>query len=201
MSEPSRPTAHLVAGPYDGVAVTLPMAEGDLPHAVVLAFAVEEPGSTLAWHSYALDQGRASFRYLGEHRDPLDEAAGVLRPVVAGAGVTREFYDVLFERHPEFRSMFPADLDHQSELLRAAFTAVLGHLDDSDWLTTRLGALGARHAEWGVTPAMYDAFCDCMVTAMATQADDRWTVEEEHLWQGILEDISRIMLAGAAADG
>ena len=121
--------------------------------------------------------------------------------VVAGAGVTREFYDVLLERHPDLRSMFPEDLDHQSEVLRAAFTAVLGHLDDSDWLTTWLGALGARHAEWGVTPAMYDAFCDCMVTAMATQADDRWTVEEEHLWQGILEDISRIMLAGAAADG
>ena len=36
-------------------------------------------------------------------------------------------------------------------MLREAIGAVLANLDDETWLVSTLGALGARHAAWGVT--------------------------------------------------
>jgi hemoglobin-like flavoprotein len=77
-------------------------------------------------------------------------------------GLTRRFYDLLFERHPAVRPMFGSDIRPQAAMLRTAVIAVLDHLDDEVWLTTTLGSLGAKHAAYGATPPMYDAVAECM---------------------------------------
>ena len=57
--------------------------------------------------------------------------------------LTPTFYDLLFEAHPEVRSMFSTDIEPQAEMLRGAIIAVLDHhpqrrLDDPDALRAQL---------------------------------------------------------------
>lgn len=113
-------------------------------------------------------------------------------------GLTRRFYDILFERYPEVRPMFGADIRPQATMLREAVVAVLGHLDDAAWLGQTLGALGARHAELGVTPPMYDAVAECMIAAMAEIGGDAWTAAMTAAWTEALTAVAGLMLAGTA---
>lgn len=192
-------TARLVAGPYDGATVGLTVDQRDLPHAVVVTFAMGQDASELVWHSYVLDRAGAEFHYLGEDLVAGEETEGRThgRPASEDDVVARRFYELLFERHPHLRPMFSADVDAQAHMLRTAITAVLDHRRDPGWLVSHLRPLGARHARWGVTPSMYAAFTDCMLTAMAEHAGPAWTAELEAEWRDTLHDISDLMLDGA----
>ena len=194
--------ARLSAGPLDGATLRLETDRGEPPRAMVISLAVGEDPVDTVWHRYVLDRAASSFRYLGEVDPPGQESAGDRsvvgdEPVMDGGRVTRRFYELLFQHHPDVRALFTDDLGHQAAVLHTAMRAVLHHLDDPDWLVSMLGALGAQHARLGVTPPMYDAFTDCMVEAMAETAGDGWTPEIEDGWRGTLEDIGALMKAGA----
>jgi len=63
------------------------------------------------------------------------------------------FYEILFDRYPQTRGMFsPGGAARQAEMLTGALVAVLDHIEDAPWLTDTLGALGAKHVGYGVTP-------------------------------------------------
>lgn len=111
-------------------------------------------------------------------------------------GLTTRFYELLFERHPAVRPMFSSDVRPQAAMLRGAIIAVLDHLDDAEWLTTTLGALGAKHAEYGATAPMYDAVAECMLAAMAERGGDAWTPEMTAAWSDALSAVAGLMLAG-----
>lgn len=115
-------------------------------------------------------------------------------------GLTRRFYEILFERHPEVRPMFGSDIRPQAAMLREAVVAVLGHLDDATWLSDTLGGLGAKHAGWGVTAPMYGAVADCMIAAMAELGGDAWTEEMTAAWAEALTAVASLMLAGHPAE-
>ncbi|GAB3245214.1 globin domain-containing protein [Nocardioides dilutus] len=114
-------------------------------------------------------------------------------------GLTRRFYDILFERYPDVRPLFGADLGPQAAMLRTAVLAVLDHLDDEPWLASTLGSLGAKHAEWGVTEPMYAAVAECMLAAMAELAGDDWTPDMTAAWTEALTAVAGLMLAGDPA--
>ncbi|MFT4082638.1 MAG: globin domain-containing protein [Nocardioides sp.] len=114
-------------------------------------------------------------------------------------GLTPRFYEILFERYPAVRPMFSADVRPQAAMLRTAVVAVLDHLDDPAWLTQTLGTLGAKHAGYGATPAMYDAVAECMVAAMAERAGAQWTPAMSAAWSEALGAVSGLMLAGYPA--
>ena len=114
----------------------------------------------------------------------------------ADENLTTRFYEILFERHPAVRPMFSADVRPQAAMLRTAVLAVLEHLDDPGWLSTTLGALGAKHATYGATPAMFDAVAECMVAAMAELGGDAWTSEMTAAWSEALGTVASLMLAG-----
>jgi hemoglobin-like flavoprotein len=186
--------ARLTAGPFDGATLGLDVDEGDVPGAVVVTFALGDDPVQAVWHSYVLDRSRSAFRYLGEARLPVDPDG----PVLAGDAVSRRFYEVLFERHPSLRPMFADEIRPQAKKLHAVIDAVLRHLDDPDWLVTTLGALGERHARWGVTESMYATFAECMLTAMAETAGAGWTSEIASGWRDTFEDITEVMVAGTS---
>jgi hemoglobin-like flavoprotein len=113
---------------------------------------------------------------------------GLLREsfeVVATANprfITR-FYEILFERHPEARPLFPAGgIARQAEMLTGALVAVLDHLEDAPWLTQTLGALGAKHVGYGVTREMYDWVGAALLATLAEVAGPAWTPELHAAW-------------------
>ncbi len=111
--------------------------------------------------------------------------------------LTARFYDELFAIAPEYRALFRTGAREQASMLREALVAVIDHLEDASWLTTTLGALGARHAAYGVTPAMYPVVGEALLATLADACADTWTDRHEHAWRDAYAAIAALMLAGA----
>jgi hemoglobin-like flavoprotein len=113
--------------------------------------------------------------------------------------LTMRFYEILFERYPALAPMFRRDRAAQSKMLAGAIAAVLDHLEDAPWLTQTLGALGAKHVEYGVTPIMYDLVGDALLATLSEVAAETWTPEVANQWLLAYTAIATMMQAGATA--
>ena len=90
--------------------------------------------------------------------------------------VTTRFYEILFERYPATRPLFRRNAKQvQEAMLAKALVAVMGHLEDAPWLEQTLGALGARHVDYGVTPEMYGWVGDALLSTLTEVAGSDWT--------------------------
>ncbi len=92
------------------------------------------------------------------------------------AHFTERFYEILFDRRPDTRELFGAyPLAEQEEMMREtlrSLSVLMCVADDAEegaslhengkdelsWLAMNLRALGVSHAEYGVTPDMYDSY-------------------------------------------
>nr|WP_082932041.1 globin domain-containing protein [Gordonia sp. LAM0048] len=105
-----------------------------------------------------------------------------------------DFYDRLFEEHPEVRPLFGPDLRPQATMLQQAIAAVIDHLDDAEWLGRTLGALGRRHADLGITPEMYGWVADALIETMAEAGGEEWTADMTAAWTEALGAVAGLML-------
>ncbi len=111
--------------------------------------------------------------------------------------LTHVFYEELFTRHPEARSLFTRQRPEvQEQMLAEALTGALDHLEDAAWLESKLGALGTRHAEYGVTEPMYGWVADSLLVTLRRAAGADWTPELEAAWTEAIGAIASLMLAG-----
>jgi hemoglobin-like flavoprotein len=105
--------------------------------------------------------------------------------VVANANpnFVARFYQVLFERYPQTKSMFrPGGEARQAEMLTGALVAVLDHLEDAPWLKETLASIGVKHASYGVTTEMYGWVGECLLATLAEVAGPAWTPELHAAW-------------------
>lgn len=109
------------------------------------------------------------------------------------------FYEILFERYPQSRPLFPQNgMARQAEMLTQALVAVLDHLEDAPWLQQTLGALGAKHVDYGVTREMYDWVGASLLATLGEVAGQAWTPELQAAWGEAYGAIVSLMLARAA---
>ncbi|WP_435850607.1 globin domain-containing protein [Streptomyces tibetensis] len=114
--------------------------------------------------------------------------------------VTSYFYALLFVRHPDLRSLFPAAMDTQRDrLLRALLTAA-EHIDNKDVLVDYLQKLGRGHRKYGTRPEHYPAVGECLIGALSKYAAGVWSAEMEAAWIRAYTTISQVMIDAAAAD-
>ncbi|MFJ8466410.1 globin domain-containing protein [Streptomyces swartbergensis] len=114
--------------------------------------------------------------------------------------VTSYFYALLFVRHPDLRSLFPAAMDTQRDrLLRALLTAA-EHIDNTDVLVDYLQNLGRGHRKYGTRAEHYPAVGECLIGALSKYAAGVWDEEMEAAWIRTYTTISQIMIDAAAAD-
>lgn len=114
--------------------------------------------------------------------------------------LTKRFYDILFERYPQARTLFTRNSPAmQQRMLGQALTAVIDHLEDPEWLTDTLGSMGKRHEGYGATPETYDWVGECLLAAIAQVAGDDWTPELETAWTDAYGAIVSLMLSGVEA--
>jgi hemoglobin-like flavoprotein len=112
--------------------------------------------------------------------------------------LTTRFYAALFRRRPELEVLFHRrPRATQEQMLAEALSAVLDHLEDAPWLTQQLGAMGARHADYGVTRVMYDDVGAALLEALADAAGSAWSAELEGQWTLAYGAIRDMMWAGA----
>jgi hemoglobin-like flavoprotein len=111
---------------------------------------------------------------------------------------TPRFYEILFARYPQVKPLFGRNSSqNQAKMLQGAIVAVMDHLEDATWLTETLGAMGAKHVDYGVTDEMYDYVGDSLIATLAEAADTAWTPEHAEAWTEAYGAIAGLMLAGA----
>jgi hemoglobin-like flavoprotein len=111
--------------------------------------------------------------------------------------MTVRFYEILFRRYPAARPLFGANSSRaQQEMLQGALVAVIDNLDNATWLVSTLGALGAKHVAYGVTPEMFAWVGDALLTTLAEISGEQWTADVALAWQEAYGVIRDLMLAG-----
>lgn len=72
-------------------------------------------------------------------------------------------------------------------------------LDHLDTVAPAIGALGARHAGYGVQPADYDKVAAAPLWTLRKGLGETFTTEVESAWTEVYGHLTAVMLAGAAA--
>ncbi|MCL8011141.1 globin domain-containing protein [Streptomyces sp. AS02] len=114
--------------------------------------------------------------------------------------VTSYFYALLFVRHPDLRSLFPAAMDTQRDRLLKALLTAAEHIDNKPVLVDYLQNLGRGHRKYGTRPEHYPAVGECLIGALSKYGAGVWNGEMEAAWVRAYTTISQVMIDAAAAD-
>ncbi|WP_405861821.1 globin domain-containing protein [Streptomyces sp. NBC_01515] len=144
-------------------------------------------------------------RSSGPAAEKASPDAVLIRRTMAEVGavadkVTSYFYALLFVRHPELRSLFPAAMDTQRDRLLKALLTAAEHIDNTEVLVAYLQNLGRGHRKYGTRPEHYPAVGECLIGALNKYASAVWDAEMEAAWVRAYTTISQVMIDAAAAD-
>ncbi|MGW7423255.1 globin domain-containing protein [Streptomyces sp. NPDC054813] len=114
--------------------------------------------------------------------------------------VTSYFYALLFVRHPELRSLFPAAMDTQRDRLLKALLTAAEHIDNTPVLVEYLQNLGRGHRKYGTRPEHYPAVGECLIGALSRYASGIWDPETEAAWVRAYTTMSQVMIDAASVD-
>ncbi|MEU9285790.1 globin domain-containing protein [Streptomyces sp. NPDC048275] len=114
--------------------------------------------------------------------------------------VTSYFYALLFVRHPNLRSLFPAAMDTQRDRLLKALLTAAEHIDNTPVLIDYLQNLGRGHRKYGTRPEHYPAVGECLLGSLSRFASAIWDAETEAAWVRAYTTISQVMIDAAASD-
>ncbi|MER7374068.1 globin domain-containing protein [Streptomyces lanatus] len=136
---------------------------------------------------------------------PASPDAVLIRRTMAEVGpvadkVTSYFYALLFVRHPDLRTLFPAAMDTQRDRLLKALLTAAEHIDNKPVLVDYLQNLGRGHRKYGTRPEHYPAVGECLIGALSKYAAGVWDGETEAAWVRTYTTISQVMIDAAAAD-
>jgi len=94
------------------------------------------------------------------------------------------FYAKLFARHPAIALLFRRNTPRaQSAMFLSTLMSIVDHLEDAPWLAQHLAALGARHADYGITDNMYAWVGSCLLDTLAEGVGPGWTARIQHAWE------------------
>lgn len=105
-----------------------------------------------------------------------------------------EFYQLMFEHHPETSSLFPENLVEQKRTLLATLDNVINGIEYINELEEALIELGRRHKNIGIKEEMFDDFITTIVEAANSSSDYKLTNKELVAWENAFREISNIML-------
>jgi len=112
--------------------------------------------------------------------------------------VVARFYARLFQQHPELTRLFGRrTAAAQEKMVLDAIVAVVDHMDDPTWLESTLRPLGAKHATYGVTAAMYPWVVEALVETLGEVSGSAWNAAVEGAWVSALVAVGSEMMAGA----
>lgn len=114
--------------------------------------------------------------------------------------VTSYFYALLFVRHPDLRSLFPAAMDTQRDRLLKALLTAAEHIDNTEVLVAYLQNLGRGHRKYGTRAEHYPAVGECLIGALNKYASAVWDAGMEAAWVRAYTTISQVMIDAAATD-
>lgn len=114
-----------------------------------------------------------------------------------------DFYRRLFLANPEFEALFEPDrMARQYRKMISALDLVIGQAESGDIdaaiadISTYLGAMGARHAHYGVAAEHFPKVGAALSATFAAHLGDRWTDAHQDSWQALYDKVAEALIAG-----
>ena len=114
--------------------------------------------------------------------------------------LAKDFYAFLFQRAPETRELFPANMQVQRSRLLRALVHVVQMVDRPDELGTFLSQLGRDHRKFGVVARHYQAVGAALIGSIEMHSGSAWTPEVRGAWIEAYGVISQTMCSAAEAE-
>ncbi len=105
------------------------------------------------------------------------------------------FYSRLFARHPQLRSLFPAELSQQKRKLISALAMIVQNLRYPEELTAMAEGLAQRHSQYGVKREQYPLVGAVLLESLQDVAGDLWTSEMYDAWAGAYGGLQELIFA------
>ena len=113
--------------------------------------------------------------------------------------LTTHFYDELFTRDPDLRSMFTTDMNLQKVRFAEKLTEIVNSIPRLGDLIAHTHALGARHVGYGVRAADYPTVGDSLLGALESVLGDSFDEPTRGAWSAAFNLVAETMLDGAAS--
>ena len=104
------------------------------------------------------------------------------------------FYQHMFDHHPEVHSFFPTDLTEQKTKLLNTLNNIINGIEYIDELKDELLQLGQLHRGPSIDPDMFKHFIASIVATADLSSDHTLTNEELETWKNAFQQVSDIML-------
>jgi nitric oxide dioxygenase len=104
------------------------------------------------------------------------------------------FYQRLFERAPDLRPMFAADLSAQKKKLMDTLAYAVDSLSSPDRLGPALAALGERHADYGAKVEHFTAVGEALLWALQQALDEEFTQAVADAWETVYSNLAEAMI-------
>ncbi|MGH3243434.1 MAG: globin domain-containing protein [Spirillospora sp.] len=114
-----------------------------------------------------------------------------------GVDVAEYFYADLFAREPQLRSLFPAGMSRQYDVLLGALSQIVATVDDEERLVPFLRDLGRRHHGFGVLDDHYAPVGASLLATLAYFSGPDWTDDLEHDWTAAYGLVTKVMTEAA----
>lgn len=121
-------------------------------------------------------------------------------PVLAihGDSITKVFYQLLFENHPELKSIF--NMTHQahgtqSKALANAVYAYAANIDNLAVLSAAVEQITQKHSSLSITPAMYQLVGTNLLAAIKEVLKDAATPEIMEAWAEAYGDLASLFIS------
>ncbi|MCO6011269.1 globin domain-containing protein [Actinoallomurus purpureus] len=114
-----------------------------------------------------------------------------------GIDVAEYFYADLFERNPSYRSLFPASMARQQQVLLGALAQIVSLVDDPQQLIPYVEELGRSHAGSGVDAQHYPEVGASLVATLKYFSGDDWNAELEKNWVEAYGVVADVMIKAA----
>lgn len=103
--------------------------------------------------------------------------------------LVRTFYERLFERYPEYRTLFPESMDQQMEKMVEILSAIVRFSDHIDLIRPYLLNAARAHKSLGIDAEDLRKFTDVLIEAVGEACPERWSEESAQAWRQSLDDV------------
>lgn len=98
-------------------------------------------------------------------------------------GLIESFYARFFERFPNYRSLFPAQMDHHMRRMVDTMAMVSRLADHSDVIESRMVHVGERHGHYGLGREDLDNFRDVFIEVIEEHCAGQWDGDCRAAWK------------------
>lgn len=111
--------------------------------------------------------------------------------------IGEEFYNDLFNRIPESRTLFRDDLEGQGMRFMSAIHVIVDNLDDLPAMDAEVDKLAAGHAVLPIKPIWYREMQEALIDTFAIALGASFTNEMELAWRAAFSQVCDKMIEKA----